>query len=82
TLEKLMREGTYFREGIEKGTMPTFGYGLLELYGIDSIVYELNSNWLNAVKSVPDSKIWRQFGSQFAEILRKFFAEVYNKRTR
>ncbi len=78
-LEKLMREGTYFSEGIEKGSAPTFGYGLLELYGIDSIVYELNSNWLNATRGVPDSKVWRQFGSQFAEVLRKFFAEVYKR---
>jgi hypothetical protein len=75
----MMREGTYFKEGIEKGSASTFGYGLLELYGIDSIVYELNSNWLNATRGVPDSEVWRKFGSQFAEVLRKFFAEVYKQ---
>ena len=79
TLEKLMREDSYFREGIEKGASTTFGYGLLELYGIDSIVYELNSNWLNATRCVPSSKVWRKFGSQFAEVLRKFFAVIYNR---
>ena len=77
-LEKLMRAGTFFTEGTEMGVCSTFGFGLHELFGIDSVVYELNSNWLEGAKAVPGSRLWRSFGGQFAEVLHKFFATVYN----
>jgi len=78
-LESLMRECTFFTEGTERGAGSTFGAGLHELYGIDSVVYELNSNWLASANLVPGSKTWKEFGFQFAEALRRLFKAAYNK---
>lgn len=69
-LEELMRGHTYFTEGASRGVgSATFGAGLLELFGFDSAILELNSNWLAGANCVPGSATWREFGGQLAGML-------------
>ncbi|OGV67439.1 MAG: hypothetical protein A3K19_15340 [Lentisphaerae bacterium RIFOXYB12_FULL_65_16] len=76
-LDQLMRKHTYYTEGMAKGAgSSTFGDGLREIFGMDSVVYELNSNWLAAANCVPGSAIWREFGAQFARMLVEYVPAV------
>lgn len=68
-LDELMRKHTYYSEGMCQGVGSTFGDGLYAMYGIHSVVYELNSNWLAKADAVPGSAIWKTFGAQFADVL-------------
>jgi hypothetical protein len=69
-LDRLMRQHTYYTEGVARGAgAGTFGDGLLEVFGFDSAVFELNSNWLAGANCVPGSSTWREFGAQFATML-------------
>lgn len=77
TLEELMRARTYFTEGAARGVgAVTFGAGLLELFGFDSAVLELNSNWLAGANCIPGSAAWRDFGAQFAAMLPEYLART------
>jgi len=72
-LEALLRARTYFTEGASHGVgAATFGAGLLDLFGFDSAVFELNSNWLAGAQCIPGSAAWRQFGAQFAALLPEY----------
>ena len=72
-LDELMREHSYYTEGLAAGAgAATFGAGLRDIFSIDSVVYELNSNWLAGARAVPDSKIWKTFGAQFADVLARY----------
>jgi len=76
-LDRLMRQHTYYTEGATKGAgVSTFGEGLLGLFGIDSLVYELNTNWLAGANCVPGSGVWREFGTQFAAMLVEYVRTV------
>jgi hypothetical protein len=69
-LDRLMRQHTYYTEGSARGAgAGTFGDGLLEVFGFDSAVFELNSNWLAGANCIPGSVTWREFGAQFATML-------------
>jgi hypothetical protein len=76
-LDQMMRKHTYYTEGMAKGLdTSTFGAGLLNILDMDSVVYELNSNWLAATQSVPGSRTWTEFGAQFARMLVEYLAAV------
>ncbi len=74
--EELLRKHTWFTEG---STNPNFrnpgsiGEGLLERYGIDAFVYELNCDWIEGLKKVPYGEDWELLGEQLREVLYHYF---------
>jgi hypothetical protein len=73
-LEQLLLEHTWFREGTrEPGSAEpwTFGEGLVERYGTDACILELNCDWIAGLQKVPFGKDWELLGRQMREV---FFA--------
>jgi hypothetical protein len=69
--EALLREHTWFMEG---STAPsfrnhgTFGEGLLERYGIDACILELNCDWIAGLQKIPFGPDWELLGRQMREV--------------
>lgn len=69
--EALLREHTWFTEG---STAPsfrnhgTFGEGLLERYGIDACILELNCDWIAGLQKIPFGPDWELLGRQMREV--------------
>jgi len=79
TLESLLRAHTWFTEGNKKETVRNAGTlsdGLLERYGIDAIVHELNCNWIAGLKDYPTGKHWETYGEQLATVFDEYFAKA------
>lgn len=77
-LEALLRKHTWFTEGTTgaKFRNPgTFGEGLLERYGIDACILELNCNWIAGLQQHPSAKAWIDFGRQLGALLEEYFSE-------
>lgn len=75
-LEDLMRTLSWYTEGSAGGEAPapaTFGDGLLNRFGIDAVVQELNCNWIAGLNKVPSAKDWELFGEQYLEIFYRYF---------
>ncbi len=78
-LESLLREKTWFHEYTEfseseNSTM--FARGLMDMYGIESLVYELHSNWIEGLKKRPLSEDWILLGNQLSEVFDLYFKEI------
>jgi hypothetical protein len=79
TLEKLLRQHTWFTEG---STPPgvrnsgTLGDGWLERYGIDAAVHELNCNWIAGLKDYPTARHWQAYGNKLADVFYDYFEAV------
>ncbi|MBI4976290.1 MAG: hypothetical protein HZC28_02350 [Spirochaetes bacterium] len=72
-LDAIMRKHTYYTEGVTAGAGgSTFGEGLRSMFGIDGVVYELNSNWIPSAQTIPGASVWRIFGRQFATALVRY----------
>ena len=75
-LEELLRKHTWFTEG---GTGASFrnpgslGEGLLERYGIDACVLELNCNWIAGLKQHPSGEAWMKLGRDLREVFFGYF---------
>ena len=52
----------------------TFGEGLLERYGIDACILELNCDWIEGLRKVPFGSDWELLGRQMAEVFFRYFA--------
>lgn len=79
TLEALLREKTWYSEytvisDAETSTM--FARGLMDRYGIESLVYELHSNWIEGLKKRPLSDDWLLLGHQLCEVFDTYFDQV------
>jgi hypothetical protein len=77
-LEELLFAHTWFREGTRYPGQQepwTFGEGLLERYGIDACILELNCDWIEGLQKVPFGKDWELLGRQMAEVFLAYFAE-------
>ncbi len=77
-LEKLLREHTWFREGVEFGSSQnsgTLGDGWLARFQIDAVVHELNCNWIAGLQDYPTARHWREYGASLCEVLDAYFAE-------
>ncbi|MDA1193129.1 MAG: M14 family zinc carboxypeptidase [Candidatus Poribacteria bacterium] len=75
--ESLMREHTWFREGMTGGNFRnpgTFGEGLLARHGIDAAILELNCDWIAGLKKVPYGADWRRLGEGMRVVFRDYFA--------
>jgi hypothetical protein len=77
--ESLLYKYTWFTEGRKKEEFRnpgTLGEGLLERYGINAFIFELNFEWSAGLKKVPSAHDWELLGNQ----LRKVFMEYFNKK--
>ncbi|MFC2126195.1 M14 family zinc carboxypeptidase, partial [Bacteroidota bacterium] len=78
--ETLLKEQTWFTEGSTGGkfrTIGSIGEGMVERFGIDAFVFELNANWIAGLNKVPFGKDWELFGEQLCEV----FYEYFDKKT-
>lgn len=76
-LERLLRKHTWFTEGSTGGTFRnprTLGEGLVERYGIDACILELNCNWVAGLEQPPSADRWKSFGRQLREVFFEYFA--------
>lgn len=79
TLERLLRQYTWFTEGHTDGAFRnsgTLGDGWLERYGIDALVHELNANWIEGLKDYPSAVHWRAYGAALADVFAAYFDET------
>ena len=73
-LEGVMREMTYFREGtVEESFRGSFAGGLIEIFGIDSLIYELHSEWAEGLGRAPLHTDWRELGASYATVIDRYF---------
>jgi len=76
--EELLRKHTWFREGSTGSNFRnpgSFGEGLLERFGIDACILELNANWIQGLSKVPFGKDWELLGEQFRDVFYEYFSE-------
>jgi hypothetical protein len=77
TFEQLLRRHTWFTEGTtspEFRNAGTLGDGWLQRYGIDAVVHEFNSNWIEGLKQPSSAVHWRQYGANLARVFHDYFA--------
>jgi hypothetical protein len=80
--ESLLRQHTWFTEGITGGSFRnsgTLGDGWLERYGIDAVVHEFNSNWIAGLKDYPSARHWRTYGEKLALVFDEYFRRVQER---
>ena len=74
--ETLLFKYTWFTEGAtgaEFRNPGSIGEGLLERYGIDACIYELNYVWSRGLKKQPYGKDWELLGKQLREVFYNYF---------
>jgi hypothetical protein len=77
-LEAMLREHTWFTEGSTGANYRnpgSIGEGLLERFGIDACVLELNANWIAGLNAPPSARSWKLFGAQLCEALYHYFQQ-------
>lgn len=82
--EKLMREKTCFSEQVSRPEeMPgvrekyvMFEDGLYRRYGIMSLVWELNANWIGGAGRMPESSDWISSGENLNEVFFEYFRDA------
>jgi hypothetical protein len=77
-LEQALREFTWFDEGSSgpgKRNPGTLGEGLLERYGIDAVILELNVDRAGSRNKAPTADDWRDFGAGLAPAFLLYFEE-------
>ena len=76
--ESLLREHTWFTEGSTGSDFRnpgSIGEGLLERFGIDALVFELNANWIAGLQKAPFGKDWMLLGEQLCATFDAYFSE-------
>jgi len=53
----------------------SFGEGLTEMYGIDAVIYELNSVWAEGLGRAPLHTDWQQLGRDLPLVIHRYFSE-------
>jgi hypothetical protein len=79
TLERLLREKTWFTEGSTNAAFRnsgTLGDGWVQRYGIDAVVHEFNCNWIEGLKEYPTARQWMTYGAALADVFAAYFREV------
>lgn len=75
-LETLLYKYTWFTEGTKGADFRnpgSIGEGLLERYGIDACIYELNYEWIAGLNKVPFGKDWELLGKQLRDVFFDYF---------
>ncbi|HZP83344.1 MAG TPA: M14 family zinc carboxypeptidase, partial [Chthonomonadaceae bacterium] len=76
--EQLLYKHTWFTEGSREPSPQspwTFGEGLLERYGIDACILELNCDWIEGLKKIPFGADWELLGRQMCEVFYAYFMQ-------
>jgi hypothetical protein len=76
TLEKLLRQHTWFTEGSTREDFRnpgSLGEGWFERYHIDAVVHELNCNWIAGLKDYPSARHWQDYGANLATVFYEYF---------
>jgi len=74
--EALLYKHTWFTEGSTGKNFRnpgTIGEGLVERFGIDAFVYELNCEWIAGLQKVPFGKDWELLGEQLGIVFFEYF---------
>lgn len=75
--ESLLREHTWFTEGSTgvnfKDGGGSIGEGVLQRYGIDGCIFELNCRWIAGLNKAPVGKDWELMGEQLAKVFFYYF---------
>ena len=74
--ESLLYKHTWFTEGKTGGDFRnpgSFGEGLVERYGIDAFILELNFEWIAGLNKVPFGKDWELLGQQLRDVFLDYF---------
>jgi hypothetical protein len=82
--EKLMREYTCFSEQVRiswedrrnKEKFVMFENGLYDRYGIESLVWELNANWINSIAGMPAQDDWIMTGEKLNTVFCEYFESL------
>ena len=77
-LEAVLRKHTWFTEGSTTASFRnpgSIGEGLLERFGIDACVLELNANWIAGLHDYPSAANWELFGARLCEALYHYFGD-------
>ena len=75
-LETLLYKHTWFTgvaTGADFRNPGTIGEGLLERYGIDACIYELNYEWITTLKKQPFGKDWELLGKELRDVFFDYF---------
>jgi Zinc carboxypeptidase len=79
-LERTMRELTWFREGsVEESFRGSMAGGFIETFGIDSLIYELHSEWAQGLGRAPLHTDWQQLGASFTRVVDRYFQQTFNE---
>jgi len=78
--EKLMRDHTSFSEQVkyswispgEKPSFVLFQDGLLQRFGIEGMVFELNANWIGSLNKMPSEYDWMEFGKNLNQVFYEY----------
>lgn len=76
--EGLLREHTWFREGVQMGSARnsgTLGDGWFARFGVDAVVHELNCNWIEGANDFPTAQRWREYGASLAGVLEEYLGK-------
>ncbi|HTL18317.1 MAG TPA: M14 family zinc carboxypeptidase [Patescibacteria group bacterium] len=79
TLERLLRQYTWFTEGStgESFHNPgSLGEGWFARYGIDAAVHELNCNWIQGLKDYPSARHWQDYGGSLVAVFKNYFEQT------
>jgi len=81
--EAVLRQYTWFTEGSTTASFRnpgSIGEGLLERFGINACVLELNANWIAGLNDYPSAQNWERFGAQLGEAFYHYFKATTAKR--
>jgi hypothetical protein len=74
--ESLLYKHTWFTEGKTGGDFRnpgSFGEGMVERYGIDAFILELNFEWIAGLDKLPFGKDWELLGSKLRDVFLDYF---------
>lgn len=85
--EKLMRKYTSFSENITKtwetkpltGPLTSFSNGMMQKYGFEAIVYELNANWIGSLNKIPHEEDYVKVGKNLNTVFYEYFTNMMKK---
>jgi len=83
--ENLMREHTSFSEQVsyswitpgQSQALTLFQDGLLQRFGIEGMVFELNANWIGSLKKMPSEYDWMKFGKNLNEVFYNYLKDKH-----
>ncbi|UCD49493.1 MAG: succinylglutamate desuccinylase/aspartoacylase family protein [Phycisphaerales bacterium] len=81
--ETALRKYTWFTEGSTTASFRnpgSIGEGLLDRFGINACVLELNANWIAGLNDYPSAQNWELFGAQLGEALYHYFKATADER--